>query len=50
MCDKCRKLDERIKHYRRLAASINDKLTIDRFEELVANLEAEKAALHPEQK
>jgi hypothetical protein len=40
----------KIEHYRRLAASINDKLTIDRIEELVANLEAERAALHPEQK
>jgi hypothetical protein len=50
MCDKCRELDDRIEHYRRLAASINDKLTIDRIEELVANLAAEKVALHPEQK
>jgi hypothetical protein len=48
MCDKCRELDDRIKHYQKLAGSINDKLTIDRFEELVAKLEAEKAALHPE--
>jgi hypothetical protein len=50
MCDKCKELDSKIEHYRRLAASINDKLTIDRIEELAANLEAEKAALHPEQK
>jgi hypothetical protein len=50
MCDKCRELDDRIEHYRRLAASINDKLTVDRIEELVARLDAEKAALHPEQK
>src|SRR5258707_4360892 len=34
----------------RLAASINDQLTIDRIGELVARLEAEKTALHPEQK
>jgi hypothetical protein len=39
-----------IKHYRRIAASINDQLTIDRIGELVASLEAEKAALHPAQK
>jgi hypothetical protein len=50
MCDKCREIDDRIEQYRRLAASINDKLTVDRIEELVARLDAEKAALHPEQK
>ena len=50
MCDKCKELDDKIEHYRRIAASINDQLTIDRIGELVARLEAEKAALHPEQK
>jgi hypothetical protein len=49
MCGKCKELDSKIEHYRRLAASINDKLTIDRIEELAASLEAKKAALHPEQ-
>jgi hypothetical protein len=42
MCDKCKELDDKIKHYRRIAASINDQLTIDRIGELVARLEAEK--------
>jgi hypothetical protein len=49
MCDKCKELDDKSKHYLRIAASINDQLTIDRIGELVARLEAEKAALHPEQ-
>jgi hypothetical protein len=49
MCDKCKELDDKIKQYRRIAASINDRLTIDRIWEMVARLEAEKAALHPEQ-
>jgi hypothetical protein len=49
MCEKCEELDDKIEHYRRIAASINDQLTIDRIRELVATLEAEKAALHPEQ-
>jgi TorA maturation chaperone TorD len=49
MCDKRKELDDKIKHYLRIAASINDNLTIDRIRELVARLEAEKAALHPEQ-
>jgi hypothetical protein len=44
MCDKCKELGDKIKHYRRIAASINDQLTIDRIGELVARLEAEKAA------
>jgi hypothetical protein len=50
MCYKCKELDAKIQHYRRIAASINDQLTIDRIGELVARLEAEKTALHPEQK
>jgi hypothetical protein len=49
MCEKCKELDDKINHYRRIAASINDQLTIDRIGELVARLEAEKAAFHPEQ-
>jgi hypothetical protein len=45
-----KQLDDKIKQCRRIAASINDQSTIDRIGELVARLEAEKAALHPEQK
>ena len=50
MCEKCAEIDKRIEHYERIVASINNQLTINRFKELVANFEAEKAALHPEQK
>jgi hypothetical protein len=28
MCEKCKELDDKINHYRRIAASINDQLTI----------------------
>jgi hypothetical protein len=49
MCDKCAELDGRIEHYRRIAASISDQLTITRIKELVAKLETQKAELHPEQ-
>ena len=49
MCDKCAELDGRIEHYRRIAASISDQLTISRIKELVAKLETQKAELHPEQ-
>jgi hypothetical protein len=49
MCDKCTELDGKIEHYERIAASISDQLTIDRIKELVEQLKAQKAALHPEQ-
>jgi hypothetical protein len=49
MCDRCVELDGKIEHYRRIASSINDQLTIDRIKSLIAELEAQKAALHPEQ-
>ena len=49
MCDKCVELDDKIEHYKRISASIGDQLTIDRIAELVAQMKAQKAALHPEQ-
>jgi hypothetical protein len=48
MCDKCVELDEKIQHYERIRSSINDQLTADRIKELVGQLQAQKAALHPE--
>jgi hypothetical protein len=48
MCDKCVKLDERIDRYRRISSSITDQLTIDRIKDLIAELQAQKATLHPE--
>ena len=50
MCDKCVKIDEKIAQYRRLAASINDQLTIDRIGQMIREMEATKAKLHPEAK
>jgi hypothetical protein len=50
MCDKCTELDRKMEHYRSLASRINDQFTIDRIKELIARLETEKTALHPEQK
>lgn len=49
MCDKCQDLEKKIERYRRLAFSINDQLTIDRFNQLVKEAEAEKAKLHSDQ-
>jgi hypothetical protein len=50
MCDKCAKLDEKIEHNETILVSIGDRVTVDRFMAMVANLRAQKAALHPEQK
>ena len=50
MCDKCDELDKKIAHYRRIRLSIGDQITIERIEELIGDLQAQKATLHPEQK
>ena len=47
MCDKCVELAGKIEHYERISASISDHLTIDRIAELVEQMKAQKAALHP---
>jgi len=44
MCDKCAELEKKIERYRRLTFSITDQLTIDRFNQLVKDAEAEKAS------
>jgi hypothetical protein len=49
MCDKCDELDKTIERYRRILLSIGDQVTVDRTKELIAELQAKKAALHPEQ-
>jgi hypothetical protein len=49
MCDKCVELDEKIVRYRRISSSIMDQFRIDKIKELIADAEAEKATLHPEQ-
>ena len=49
MCTKCEELNKRITRYNRLSASINDPTIIDRFNQLVAELEAEKVALHADE-
>ena len=50
MCDKCARLDNKIEHYEKMIVSIGDRVTVDRLMAMVANLRAQKAALHPEQK
>jgi hypothetical protein len=48
MCDRCARLDKKIAQYQRISFSLNDQLTVDRIKALIAELEAQKAALHPE--
>ena len=50
MCDKCEQLDKKIEHYETMIVSIGDRVTVERLMAMVANLQAQKAALHPEQK
>jgi hypothetical protein len=50
MCDKCEELDKKIEHYRKIILGIGDKLTVERIEAMIGDLQAQKAALHPEQK
>jgi hypothetical protein len=50
MCDKCIEIDEKIEHYQSLAARLLDPLTNERIAELIADLEAQKAGFHSEQK
>jgi hypothetical protein len=50
MCDACDRLDEEIAHYRKVMSAMTDQLTIDGITALVAELEARKAALHPDRK
>jgi hypothetical protein len=49
MCDKCIEIDKTIDRYRKIQRSIGDQVTVDRPKELIADLEAQKAALHPDQ-
>ena len=50
MCDACDELDEKIEHYKKVMAAMTDQLTIEGITALIAELQAQKAALHPKQK
>lgn len=47
MCEKCADLDEKIEHYRAIVSRITDKIAEDGIAELIAELQAKKAELHP---
>lgn len=48
MCDKCIELDKKIERYRQIQQAILDQVTVDGIKQLIAKMEAQKAALHPE--
>jgi hypothetical protein len=50
MCEKCIELDGKIEHYQRLLPMITDQATLDGIKQLIEGIEAQKVALHPEQK
>jgi beta-phosphoglucomutase-like phosphatase (HAD superfamily) len=49
MCEKCTELDKKIEHYRIMASRITDQPVLDGIKELIERMQAQKAALHPEQ-
>lgn len=47
MCKRCDEIERQIFDYRRTVKSINDDLAISLLAEVILDLEAEKASLHP---
>ena len=48
MCDKCDDIDVKIQHLRDIALRMLDQQTLDGIATLIAELERQKATLHPE--
>ena len=49
MCEKCAVIDRTIERYRHVQRTILDQVTVDRVKEPIAELQAEKAGLHPKE-
>jgi hypothetical protein len=45
----CVELDDKMEHYRQLAARVRDPLLTEGVDKLIEGMEAQKAAFHPEQ-
>ena len=43
MCEQCGEIDGKIARYRRIMMSIGDEVTIERFKEVIADLEAQSS-------
>ena len=48
MCEKCVEMNAKIDQYQRLSRGVTDQATIDGIEQLIAEMRAQKVALHPE--
>jgi hypothetical protein len=48
MCNKCDEIDKTIERYRRIKERVANQVLVDRARELISEMEADKAALHPE--
>lgn len=48
MCAKCVEFEKKIAHFQTLAGRIFDPLTIEGRNDLIGEIQAQKAALHPE--
>jgi hypothetical protein len=49
MCEKCVEIDGKISHYQWIRGRLVDLQTHKAIDDLIAELDAEKRALHPEQ-
>ena len=50
MCSRCVQLDDKLRHFRAIAARANDKLTDDGLDALALEYEAQKLAFHRDAK
>ncbi len=50
MCERCGEIDKTIERYRRITRQIPDREFNHRAKQMIADLEAEKAALHPQER
>jgi hypothetical protein len=48
MCEKCDEIEKTIERYRRIQQRIQDQQLIDGAQQLIDEMEADKAALHPD--
>jgi beta-phosphoglucomutase-like phosphatase (HAD superfamily) len=49
MCEQCVEIDEKIEHYRHISSRITDQPMLDGIKQLIEQLKAQEAALHPVQ-
>jgi hypothetical protein len=49
MCQQCVEIDKKIEDYQRMASRITDQAMLDGIKDLIERMQAQKAALHPEQ-